>query len=164
MICVCVYVCVYIYIYIHIYTHICILYTYIYIYMYTHIHIHTHTHVYVLFMITAQDLAAARPLPPLGAPARSLAVELSTTHERSRPRRLRILISRLKQHYPRIPQKRLQTQEETLRQQGNTMCVVGFDAYYRLVFLQSLLGFGVSSGESKGTMSLLYFIVLLLQC
>ena len=160
--CVCMCIYIYIYTYIHIYAYY--IHIYIYIYICIHTYTYTHTHVYVLFMITAQDLAAARPLPPLGAPARSLAVELSTTHERSRPRRLRILISRLKQHYPRIPQKRLQTQEETLRQQGNTMCVVGFDAYYRLVFLQSLLGFGVSSGESKGTMSLLYFIVLLLQC
>ena len=39
--------------------------------------------------------------------------------------------------YPRIPQKRLQTQEDTPRKQS-----------MEHVFLEALLGFGVSSGES----------------
>ena len=48
---------------------------------------------------------------------------------------------------PRIPQKRLQTQEETPRKRGDTLCNVVFDVYYHPVFSESLLGFGVSSGE-----------------
>ena len=68
-------------------------------------------------------------------------------------------------HNPRTPQKRLQTQEETPRKQGDTMCRYGyiyiyiciylyvciyvyiyiyiyivFDVHYRSVFSESLLG------------------------
>ena len=56
---------------------------------------------------------------------------------------------------PEIPQKRLQTQEETPRKQGDTRCVVAFDACCCPVFLESLLESGVSSGEfgDKGVSS-----------
>ena len=71
---------------------------------------------------------------------------------------------------PLIPQKRLQTQEETPRQQGDTTCIIiiiiimiviiiiiiiiiivisVFHVYYHPVFSESLLGFGVSSGEFR---------------
>ena len=50
-------------------------------------------------------------------------------------------------HDPIIPQKRLQTQEEAPRTQGETMCVVVCDACYRPVVLEYLVGFGVSSWE-----------------
>ena len=51
-----------------------------------------------------------------------------------------------------IPQRRLQAQEaqeETPRKQGDTMCIIVSDAYYRPVFSESSLGFGVSSGEFR---------------
>ena len=51
--------------------------------------------------------------------------------------------------YPRIPQKRLQTQEETQRKQGDTMCIIVSDVCYRPVFSESLLGFVVSSGQFR---------------
>ena len=34
------------------------------------------------------------------------------------------------------------------------MCVIVFDVYYRPVFSESLLGFGVSSGEFKATVAI----------
>ena len=52
-------------------------------------------------------------------------------------------------HNPRIPHKRLQTQEATLRKQGDASCILVFDVYDRPVFSESLLGFGVSSGEFR---------------
>ena len=51
--------------------------------------------------------------------------------------------------YPRIPQKRLQTQEETSRKQGDAMCMIVVDVYNRPVVLEYLLGFGVYSGEFR---------------
>ena len=48
--------------------------------------------------------------------------------------------------YPRLPQKRLQSEEETPRKHGDTRFMIVFDVYYRPVFSESLLGFGVSSG------------------
>ena len=53
---------------------------------------------------------------------------------------------RKKKHIHKFP-RRLQTQEETPRKQGDTVCCIFFDVYYRPVYLESLLGFGVSSGE-----------------
>ena len=50
---------------------------------------------------------------------------------------------------PRIPRRRLKIQEETPRKQGDIMCIVGFDIHYGPVFSESLLGFGVSSGEFR---------------
>ena len=46
-----------------------------------------------------------------------------------------------------IPQKRPRTQDETPRIQGDTICVIVFDVYYRPVFSESVLGFGVPSWE-----------------
>ena len=58
-----------------------------------------------------------------------------------------------------IPQKRLQTQKETPRQPGDTMCIIALfsrsqrQGYicYRPVFLKSPLGCGISSGEFMDT-------------
>ena len=40
--------------------------------------------------------------------------------------------------YPRIPQKRLQTQEEAPRKQGDTMCIIVFDVSGLVHFLDCL--------------------------
>ena len=50
---------------------------------------------------------------------------------------------------PIITQRRLQSQEGTPREQGDTMWIVVFDVCYRPVFSESPLGFGVSSGELR---------------
>ena len=49
--------------------------------------------------------------------------------------------------YPYISQKRLQTQEETPRKEGDNTHQRQSHTWYRPVLLESLLGFGVSSGE-----------------
>ena len=54
---------------------------------------------------------------------------------------------RREQDWPRIHQKRLQTQEETPGKQGGTTRTVVFDVYRCPVFSESPLGFGVSSGN-----------------
>ena len=46
-----------------------------------------------------------------------------------------------------IGQKRLQTPEDTQRKQGDNTHQRQSDTWYRPVFSESLLGFGVSSGE-----------------
>ena len=51
--------------------------------------------------------------------------------------------------HPRILQKRLQTEEKTPRKQGVAMSMIVFDVYYCPAFSESLLGFGVSSGEFR---------------
>ena len=50
---------------------------------------------------------------------------------------------------PRIPQRRLPTQEETSRKQGDTIYIIAFGVYYRPVFSEAPLGFGVSSGKFR---------------
>ena len=45
-----------------------------------------------------------------------------------------------------IPQKGIQTQEETPRKQGYAMCEIVFDVCYRPAFSESPLGFRVPLG------------------
>ena len=51
------------------------------------------------------------------------------------------------QYHPMIIKKRLQTQKETPR--NNVTCIICVDVYHRPVCSESLLGFGVSSGEFR---------------
>ena len=60
----------------------------------------------------------------------------------------------LRTEYPGNPQKTLQTQKETPRKQGDTMSYCPWCVLSPCFFSESLLGFGVSSGESRDSVAM----------
>ena len=97
-------------------------YIYIYIYIYTYTH---YKYIYIYMYIHLSNVSSFDVIVVWGRP--------TSKREES----------------PRIPQRRLQSQEETPRKQGDTMCTIVFDGYHRPVFSESLLGFGIYSGEFR---------------